>query len=413
VTANRRKVLVSAYACEPGRGSEPGVGWNVALSLAHDHEVWVLTRANNRPAIESGLAEEAIDRAPRFVYCDLPAWSRRWKRGGRGVQLYYLLWQWTAYRLAKRLHAEVGFEAVHHLTFGKYWSPSFMIGLGIPFVWGPLGGGESCPARFWTGSGARPFLFELGRAVARRAGELHPTVRRAARQSAAILVPTPDTERRLRRIGARNLVRYPGQTGLSREEVDELERLPRPASEPFRLVAVSRVEHWKGLHLVVRALSIVRTPEIHLDIVGTGPELRSLKKLIRRLDLKARIHLFGALSRADTFSRLGSSQAFIHPSLHDFFPTVCLEAMAAGLPVICLDTGGPAVQVDPATGIRVPVVSPEQVVEDLATAIDRLAGDEALRLRMGAAGRKRVRDRYTWDRQGDSLRAIYDRMFSK
>ena len=49
------KILVSAYACEPGKGSEPGAGWLWARAAARRHEVWVLTRANNREAIEAAL----------------------------------------------------------------------------------------------------------------------------------------------------------------------------------------------------------------------------------------------------------------------------------------------------------------------------------------------------------------------
>jgi hypothetical protein len=56
----RLNVLLSAYACEPGRGSEPAVGWNTAVELASHHEVWVLTRANNRPQIEARLAGDPV-----------------------------------------------------------------------------------------------------------------------------------------------------------------------------------------------------------------------------------------------------------------------------------------------------------------------------------------------------------------
>ena len=89
------KVLMSAYACEPGKGSEPAVGWNWALQAARRHEVWVLTRGNNREAIEAELAESPVGNL-HFVYHDLPRWASFWKRGGRGLHLYYLLWQLTA-----------------------------------------------------------------------------------------------------------------------------------------------------------------------------------------------------------------------------------------------------------------------------------------------------------------------------
>src|SRR5439155_25552362 len=123
--SQRLRVLLSAYACEPGAGSEPGVGWNWARQVSRSHEVWVLTRANNRLAIESALAEDPIDGA-HFVYFDLPRWLRFWKKGQSGVRLYYYLWQVGSYCVARRLHRELNFHVVHHVTFVKYWMPSFL-----------------------------------------------------------------------------------------------------------------------------------------------------------------------------------------------------------------------------------------------------------------------------------------------
>ena len=69
----RLKVLMSAYACEPGRGSEPEVGWQWAFQMARFHEVTVVTRANNRAVIDRALADYPGAK-PEFIYYDLPAW---------------------------------------------------------------------------------------------------------------------------------------------------------------------------------------------------------------------------------------------------------------------------------------------------------------------------------------------------
>ena len=86
------KVLLSAYACEPDKGSEPAVGWNWVRQVSRFHEVWVITRANNRKPIEKALAKNPLPNA-HFIYFDLPHWARFWKRGQRGAHLYYYLWQ--------------------------------------------------------------------------------------------------------------------------------------------------------------------------------------------------------------------------------------------------------------------------------------------------------------------------------
>ena len=68
------KVLVSAYACEPGKGSEPGVGWQWVRQIARFHDTWVITRANNREKIEADLLQRpgSVDRH-RFTFDDTGA----------------------------------------------------------------------------------------------------------------------------------------------------------------------------------------------------------------------------------------------------------------------------------------------------------------------------------------------------
>ena len=104
------RILAIAYACEPGQGSEPGAGWIWSRMLARVGETWVITRRNNRSAIEEGLRSLSLDVSPRFVYVDLPEWARFWKRGQRGIRLYYLLWQIAALRKAHQLLRQLDFD---------------------------------------------------------------------------------------------------------------------------------------------------------------------------------------------------------------------------------------------------------------------------------------------------------------
>ena len=156
----RLKVLVSAFYCEPGKGSEEGVGWNMAREIARHHEVWTLTRLKNRRSIEAEMSRVPVPRL-HFVYCDLPSWGRWWARGQLlEWHLYYYLWQIYIYFVARRLHREVRFDLLHHVTFVKYWIPSFLALLPVPFVWGPVGGGESAPRSFWRDFRAKARLSE-------------------------------------------------------------------------------------------------------------------------------------------------------------------------------------------------------------------------------------------------------------
>ncbi|MGH6915725.1 MAG: glycosyltransferase, partial [Geminicoccales bacterium] len=101
------------------------------------------------------------------------------------------------------------------------------------------------------------------------------------------------------------------------------------------------------------------------------------------------------------------ADVLVHPSLHESGGLVCLEAMAARRPVLCLDWGGPAVQVADGTGIRVPVRDTAQVVSELAAAMQRLAGSAALRDELGRKGREYVEAKYCWPGKVAFYRSLY------
>ncbi|MGI9533995.1 MAG: hypothetical protein ACR2NW_03520 [Thermodesulfobacteriota bacterium] len=205
--AKKLKVLVSAYACESGKGSEPGVGWNWVNQIARFHDVWVITRKNNRESIEK-MKTQMLPNI-HFEYFDLPSWSRFWKKGNRGVHLYYYLWQIGAFFVAKRLNKKVNFDIVQHITFGVYWMPSFMTFLNIPFIYGPLGGAESTPAEFYKTFSFRGKLYEYLRNSVRWLAEKDPFVLLSIRNANVVLAKVNETDERLRFLGAKKVAVYP------------------------------------------------------------------------------------------------------------------------------------------------------------------------------------------------------------
>ena len=406
----RLKVFMSAYACGPGRGSEPGVGWNVATGMAKHHDVWVLTREKNRPLIEEEVARRPIPNI-HFAYYDLPKWAGWWRQGQRGIQLYYYLWQLCAYGTAAKLHREVQFDVGHHVTFVKYWSPSVLALLDLPYVWGPVGGGESTPrdhGRFYS---LRGRLYEAARDVARWLGEHDPLVRMTARRSRRALATTPETARRLLELNA-GTVRVFGESGLNREDIGVLQDLKYPNDRSFHFVSVGRLLHWKGFHLGIHAFAQAGLENADYWIIGDGPELERLRSLARKLKVDDRVKFYGRLSREETLGVLGRSHVLVHPSLHDSGGWVCLEAMAAGRPVLCLDLGGPAMQVTRDTGIKVPVEKPEESIRMMAEQMRRLTTDRELCFRLGSAGRARVQRQYRWEKKIELLAEIYDSISS-
>ena len=120
-----------------------------------------------------------------------------------------------------------------------------------------------------------------------------------------------------------------------------------------------------------------------------------------------RVKFFGGLPREKTLETIAQCHVLVHPSLHESGGFVCLEAMAAGRPVICLNLGGPAVQVPSTAGFLVPASNLTQTVEAFSKVMLTLATDRDLREQMGEAGRKHVRENYVWEAKAKQLAKVY------
>jgi len=401
------KVLLSAYACEPGRGTELGVGWNTAWEIAKYHEVWVLTRPDDgREAIEAELIRNPNPNL-HFVYFTLPVWGAGWRWGSIAFLVHYYLWQVQAYFVARRLHQEIGFDVAHHVTFVRHSTPSFIALLPVPFIWGPVGGGESAPAPFWRDFSFKNKVYETLRSAARWFGERDPFARMTARRSAVVRVTTEDTAVRVRQMGAPKVEVFP-EASLTKEEIVRLMKFSNTEATAVRFISMGRLLHWKGFHLGLRAFAAAGLSDAEYWVLGDGPERDRLESLAEELGIAEQVKFWNRLPRDEALQKLGVCTALVHPSLHDSGGWVCLEAMTAARPVICLNLGGPAIQVTEETGIKVDAPNPEQAVQGLAAAMVRLAKDPDLRTAMGQAGQRRIKDFYSWESRGQQISQLYE-----
>ena len=304
------RVLISAYACEPGQGSEPGGGWHWMCQIARFEECWVITRNNNRPVIEKTLAANPMP-GVHFIYYDLPRWARFWKRGKTGVRLYYYLWQMGVYRLARKLHRDFHFSLVHHLTFTSYWLPSFLPLLAVPFIWGPVAGAESAPPAFRKSFSPRGRIYEVLRDTARRLSEINPFVQLAARRAAASFAVTPETAARLTALGCRN-VAIASQVALSPEEMSLLGKIPERRGGPFRVFSIGRLLHWKGFELGISAFAQFHKlfPDSEYWLIGNGPEKKRWMQLADKLGVAGSVIFVDDASTSTSFWKISPSAMY-------------------------------------------------------------------------------------------------------
>jgi rhamnosyl/mannosyltransferase len=187
---------------------------------------------------------------------------------------------------------------------------------------------------------------------------------------------------------------------------------PRPACFPQHPdvavgLFVGRLVGYKGLHVLVDA---VRGTELHVVIVGGGPERRPLEERVNRLNLARQIVFAGEVPDAELPDFYRAAAYFVLPSItpQEMFGVVLLEALASERPVITttLPTGVREVNVAGTTGLEAPVGD----AAELRKVMRRLAEDAALRAKLGAAGRQRVLERFTLDRMITGHLALYEEL---
>jgi glycosyltransferase involved in cell wall biosynthesis len=410
---------MNSYACEPGAGSEPGVGWNWAIQAAlHGHEVHVITRSNNRETIERAL-RDALMPGLSFHYCDLPAPFLKWKKrsGYYGLLVYYYLWQFRAWSLARHLHARHHFDIAHHVTFVNDWMPSGVAWIGIPFLWGPIGGSTNVLPRHmceFIPPGSR--RYELIRRITQwMLRSFDPFVALTRRKARMILTFTREALQGIpvrHRSRARSVIHI----GVSPSDA------PLPTTDPgtndvFTIVSGSRLVHWKGFNLLIEGFAeyLRHSPtSTCLRITGDGPFKQYLQDLIRRLNVGENVQLLGHLpTRTDVFRVLASADLYAMPTLRDGPPVAILEAMLWGKPILCLDRGATAEMVPPEVGFKIEVHSRGQVVQDIARSLTWAAEHRDDLTAMGRAARTHTMNYHSWDRIGDTIDVAYEELMGQ
>jgi glycosyltransferase involved in cell wall biosynthesis len=351
-------------------------------------EVWVLTRSNNRSVIEA----DPLNNTPglHFIYYDLPGWALRLKKQAWFFRIYCTLWQWGAYRVAARSHREKQFDCVFHVTFASMQFGSYMGRLGIPFVIGPVAGGERSPLRLRAGIPLRGKVSELLRDLGIEIQRFNPLTRRAYAAARYIYVATSDS---LRLVPPKWHHKTAIQLAIAtrgdaiRDSNIQMQEIPR-------FLFAGRLLHWKGVHLAIRALAeaLRAIPVATLTIVGQGPAEPFLRASAEKCGVINAVTFVGHVPRQQLIDSMLSYTALVFPSLHDSGGLAVLEAFSKGLPAISLDLGGPGIIVNESCGIVVSTRNGDEdrVVTGLAKAIvvlATMAPAERERLSIGAVAR--------------------------
>jgi glycosyltransferase involved in cell wall biosynthesis len=404
----RLKVLVSAYACEPNQGSEPGMAWNWVSHLASYHDLWIITEENR---FAPALREHLFIRPDLANHINIIGVNRQ--RYGENIWSHffyytYMLWQRGAYNAAVRLHEEVKFDLVHQLNMIGYREPGYLWRLPIPFIWGPIGGHAQMP---W------PFMHSLG-----WKGVLHYSLRnvlnliqmrtslrvRLAMQKANILIAATSADQEaIRRIHGRRAILL-NETGSDTSAIRSINKTIWDGQRPLRLVWCGQFLARKALPLALYSLSRLKNNLlIELNIIGSGVCEVEWKQLARQLDLNNLIIWHGKLAHNKVLEIMHDGDVMLFTSLQGT-PHVVLEALSQGLPVICHDNCGHGTTINDSCGIKIPVQSPQKSIEGFTNALLRIAKELTL-LPILSEGALRTSRELSWENKAKTMISLYER----
>lgn len=405
------KILVSAYACETGRGSEGEIGWRLVHQLAEHHDVWVITRANLQAVHTASFDVAPKPKRLHFVYFDLPWIFRFYKRGKRFFLLYYYLWQIGVGLLARRLMRQQQFDILHHMIGGMDWMPAGLALCPGTLVWGPVGSENTHPViRRHLPLKAR-LKDSLRLAVRWWMRTMDPFVRFTGWRAKIILTHTLETMP----------TRYASKMkAFSQTGIENLPTLAFPKgnfarSSTLQLIFAGELKDWKGASLALAAslkfFEIERNAR--LIIIGDGPLRTEMEASARAHPEGGRVEFKGKVPMDVLVDTLHKGDVFLYPSFHHGLGTVVLQAMLSGMPVVCIEGDATSRAIRDRAGITVPLSKDSDPIIGLANGLKRLAENEEERQMLAKAAQEIAKNEYSYRGLAQKLDEVFKVILSQ
>lgn len=400
------KILLSAYACEPNKGSEPEVGWQWAVNIAKKHEVWILTKENNKKTIEE-YKNKVRDNIPwenmHFVYIHLPKWLVFWKKGNRGMRPYYYLWAKEAYRIARKLCMEEKFDIVHSVTFVSLTQPCFLYKLNIPFIW-TIAGGENINKSIGYKMKFKEKLYELIRGIGQFKARHSIRIDAALKKASLILSTTEETA---------NLIplKYHDKVTITSAIGIDKKRPMREKSEEdkIKILLSGKFIYLKGVRIGIDAiLKVIDLYEnVQFTILGNGPYEREYKQKCKKY-IGNKIQFIDKVPHEEMSELYSKHDFLINTALRDSGCLVAMEAMSVGLPIICINSGGVRAMTNDEIAIRIEPKKYEILVEQMANGIKYFIENKKEREIMGKKAYEYINQKYLYENKCQWLLKQYD-----
>lgn len=408
------KILINAYACSPGMGSEPGMAWNWVSNLAKFCELFIITEGEFREKIEAVMADLPEAKNMHFYYNPVSEEIRTmcWNQGDWRFYKYYREWQWKTYLMAKEICLHEKIDVLHQLNMIGFREPGYLWRLskenGVPFVWGPVDAKDKFPVNYLTGAGLKTKLFmRLKNFLTMVQLKYSGRVRNAARQASVVFASSSNSQRSFKK--------YMGiDAPLLNETGCYVKDIPLSLcsdEDAFHVLWVGKMDFRKQLALALRAVAISGNQKIRLHIIGGGKD-ESYRSLASEMGIESQCVWHGAVSHDEVQQRMQGADVFLFTSVAEGTPHVVLEAIANNLPVVCFDTCGQGDVVNDKVGRKVALSTPMQSAHEFARWLNELEHDREVLKRMSENCRQRQQE-LSWEEKAKTMMEWYEKVVKK
>ncbi len=411
------RVLQIAFACDPDTSMETRIGWHRARLAALQHDVSILTGpCSNIKKLNQKAKAIGLEDRLHFHKVDHSWWSNLLSQSATTYYLGLHAWHKRAYQEAKQLHKDHPFDLVHQTTYCGYREPGYGWKLGIPFIWGPVGGTQSFPRNYLSQLSIKAAWIELCR-NAINAWQLRYSrrVSNAISHSSKVISATQQAhDDLLIAKGIKTDIQI--ETALDFLPIDT--RTARDPDKPIRLLWAGRLKAWKTLPLLLKALAnLSKEVPFELRILGQGDQESAWKRQARHLlaDKEANgclVKWLGWPDYRETLEQYAWADAFVFTSMRDTSGTGLHEALAYGTPIIGMNHQGAADIMTDECALKIPVTSPADSIQAIQQSIELLSNDPELWNRL-SAGALRESQNCTWDAQAESMHQWYSDVLSQ
>lgn len=411
------KILINAYACSPGMGSEPGMAWNWVSNLAKFCEVHIITEGEFREKIEMVVSTLEQGGNMHFYYNPVSDEIRKmcWNQGDWRFYKYYRQWQWKTYLMAKDICSKEHIDVLHQLNMIGFREPGYLWKLskenGVPFVWGPIGGLKQFPTAYLEGAGWKMKIFNrLKNFLNVWQLKYDKRVNEAFKTAKLLVSSIPDSYRAIKRYKGLESVVIP-ETGCFLSEDIPMDKFDE---KDFHVMWVGKFDFRKQLPLALWTIATVANPHVILDVYGSGSDAQvaEAQRIAKALGVENMVVWHGNQPNNVVIEAMKHSQLFFFTSVSEDTSTVVLEAISNRLPVVCFDACGMAAVIDAKVGRKIPLSKPMQSVHDFAKVLKDLERNRDVLKQMSENCKQRQVE-LSWEEKAKTMVEWYEKILRK